>query len=219
MEPEFWIKRWETGDIGFHRDEVNPALESYWRHIVGDDTGRVFVPLCGKSLDMRWLAERGHRVVGVELSEQAVDAFFAGEGLNSKVSQHGAFRIKSDGPFEIWCGDLFELPEAALEGVGSFYDRASVVALPLEMRGRYAGRLAELLPPGARGLLVTLTYDQSEMSGPPFSVSDAEVTRLFGGSFAIDELSRRDALSGNPNLVKRGLTKLTETCYMLRRFP
>lgn len=219
MEPEFWIKRWQTGDIGFHREEVNPALEKFWPQIAADSAERVFVPLCGKSLDMRWLAARGHRVLGVELSEEAIDAFFAGEGLSPNVRRDGAFLIKSAGPFELWCGDLFELPEAALAGVGSFYDRASLIALPPEMRGRYTGRLAEFLPSGTAGLLVSLTYDQSEMIGPPFSVSDEEVTRLFGGGFAIDELSCREALSGNPNLIKRGLTRLTETCYMLRRFP
>lgn len=217
MEREFWIKRWETGDIGFHRDEVNPALEKFWALVAADSMEAVFVPLCGKSLDMRWLAERGHRVIGVELSEHAVDEFFAGEGLQPDVRQHEGFVIKTAGPYELWCGDLFELPKAALETAGSFYDRASLIALPPAMRARYAKRLAELLPAGTRGLLVTISYDQSEMNGPPFSVSGEEVTELFCGSFGIDELSRKDALSGNPNLVKRGLTTLTENCYLLRR--
>lgn len=217
MEPEFWIKRWQTGDTGFHRDEVNPALENFWPQVAPSLSEGVFVPLCGKSLDMRWLAARGHHVVGVELSEQAVDEFFAGEELNPSVRQEGAFVVKSAGLYEIWCGDLFALPKAALAGVSNFYDRASLIALPPEMRGMYAGRLAELLAPGTRGLLVSLSYDQSEMTGPPFSVSDEEIAALFGTSFTLDELSRRDALSGNANLAKRGLTSLAEACYMLRR--
>lgn len=217
MEPEFWIKRWETGDIGFHRDDVQSGLEQFWPQIASNSKSRVFVPLCGKSLDMRWLAAYGHRVLGVELSAQAVEAFFENEGLSPEVRREESFSVYSKGPYEIWCGDLFELPQSIFADVSCFYDRASLVALPPEMRDKYAQRLADMLKPDVSGLLVSLAYNPAEMSGPPFSVPKAEVEALFGDRFAIDLLSERDALSGNPNLTKRGLTGLVETCYRLRR--
>lgn len=219
MEPEFWIKRWQTGDIGFHRDEVHPALQEFWPHVAATHEEEVFVPLCGKSLDMKWLAARGHNVVGVELSELAVDAFFANEGLSPHVRSEGAFTVKSAGRYELWCGDLFELPKDAVPGIATFYDRASLIALPPHMRSRYAQRLEEMMTAGARGLLISLEYDQSEMDGPPFSVTGEEIALLFKDGFSIEVLSRREALAANPNLAKRGLTGLFETCYLLRRCP
>ncbi|CFX06324.1 Thiopurine S-methyltransferase [Candidatus Filomicrobium marinum] len=216
MEPEFWIKRWETGDIGFHRDEVQAGLSEFWPQIAQNTETRVFVPLCGKSLDMRWLAARGHSVLGVELSAQAVEAFFENERLEPELRREESFSVYSAGPFEIWCGDLFQLPEGVLANVSYFYDRASLVALPPDMRAKYARRLGEVLKPEVSGLLVSLSYNPAEMSGPPFSVSKVEVEKLFGDRFAIDLLSERDALAGNANLIKRGLTGLVETCYRLR---
>lgn len=216
MEPEFWIKRWETGDIGFHRDEVQAGLSEFWPQIAQNTETRVFVPLCGKSLDMRWLAARGHSVLGVELSAQAVEAFFENERLEPELRREERFSVYSAGPFEIWCGDLCQLPEGVLANVSYFYDRASLVALPPDMRAKYARRLGEVLKPEVSGLLVSLSYNPAEMSGPPFSVSKVEVEKLFGDRFAIDLLSERDALAGNANLLKRGLTGLVETCYRLR---
>jgi len=219
MEPEFWLKRWQTDDIGFHRDEVHPALEQLWPRIASEAGGRVFVPLCGKSRDMQWLAMHGHPVIGVELSEKAIDAFFEAEDLAPRERREGAFTVKSAGSYELWCGDLFELPHNAVADVAHFYDRASLVALPPEMRVKYAQHLADMLPSASCGLLVSLAYDASEMNGPPFSVPDTEVAALFGIDFEIETLTSRDALAANPNLVKRGLTSLVETCYRLRRRP
>lgn len=219
MEPEFWLKRWQTDDIGFHRDEVHPALEQLWPQVAPEADGRVFVPLCGKSRDMRWLAGRGHQIIGVELSEKAIDGFFEAEGLVPDVRHEGVFTVKTAGPYELWCGDLFELPSDTVADVAHVYDRASLIALPSEMRVKYAQYLADILPPASCGLLISLAYDASEMNGPPFSVPDNEVAALLGDDFAIETLASRDALEGNLNLVKRGLTSLVETCYRLRRTP
>lgn len=219
MEPEFWLKRWQTDDIGFHRDEVHPALAQLWPQIAPEGDRRVFVPLCGKSRDMRWLAERGHQITGVELSEKAIDAFFEDEGVKPRERREGVFKVKSAGAYELWCGDLFEMPPDAMADVACFYDRASLVALPPEMRVKYAQHLADMLPPESCGLLISLAYDETEMTGPPFSVPQTEVAALFGNRFTIEALTSRDALAGNLNLVKRGLTSLVETCYRLRRTP
>jgi thiopurine S-methyltransferase len=67
--------------------------------------------------------------------------------------------------------------------------------------------------------LITLDYDQSEMSGPPFCVQHQEVERLFSSRYQIDELASLDALLDSPHFRQRGLTALTERIYRLKPRP
>src|SRR5215470_8148071 len=128
MEPKFWTDRWRSGEIGFHKREVNDLLMKHWPALDVAAGADVFVPMCGKSLDMAWLAERGHRVIGAELSELAIDSFFEERGLVPEAETRGAFMVKRAGPYEIWQGDIFELPASAVQSVGAIYDRAALVA-------------------------------------------------------------------------------------------
>lgn len=184
-----WLQRWKEGRIGFHRDSVHPALEQYWPVLGVVDAGKVLVPLCGKSLDMRWLADRGHPVLGIELAREAVEQFVAeGHGAISRYRQ-GVFEVYRQGNVEVWCGDFFHFHiEQALE-VQAFYDRAALIALPPARRQRYAFHLAQLLPPGARGLLVSLVHGGGPDSGPPYSVETDEVERLFAANFELERLT------------------------------
>jgi thiopurine S-methyltransferase len=217
MDPSFWHDRWENQDIGFHQADIHALLPKYWPRLELGSDAPVFVPLCGKSLDMVWLAQQGHRVIGAELSQRAIDDFFAERRLAPTTRASGSFTIKSAGPYELWCGDFFDLPRAAVAGVAGVYDRAALIALPPSLRERYAGTLTALLPPQARILLITLEYEQTQMSGPPFSVSGDEVRALFAGNYQLDELECRDVLDGHPHFKQRGLTGLGECAYLLRR--
>lgn len=219
MDEAFWHRRWQRGEIRFHQREVNKLLMKHWPSVAPDPAAAVFVPLAGKSHDMTWLAERGHRVIGVELSNIAVEEFFAEQGLRPERRQEGAFEVSSArigaGWVELWCGDFFAMPREALAGVTAAYDRASLIALPPEMRGRYAAKMVELLAAHARTLLLTFCYDQSQMAGPPFSVADDEVARLYGGSLAVEHRETRDILSANPDFIAEGLTALTIGVFVL----
>ena len=128
---------------------VNDLLQLYWPRLGLEAGSEVFVPLCGRSLDMVWLADQGHRVIGAELSQIAIDEFFAERGFTPATSTNASFNVKSAGPFEIWCGDFFDLPPSATAGVAGVYDRASLIAFPAAMQGRYAAKLKELAPPEA----------------------------------------------------------------------
>lgn len=215
MERAFWIERWDNQDIGFHQADFEPALDKFWRRLELHPGARVFVPLCGKSLDMVWLAQHGHTVVGAELSERAVDDFFAERDIVPEVRRVGDFTIKSSGPYEIWVGDFFELPRSAVADVAAVYDRAALVALPADMQARYAEKLQALLP-RAPILLITIAYDQREMAGPPFSTPKRTVEELFAERYAISELTAKDVLAGHPHFKQRGLTALTGTVSLLR---
>ncbi|KTC63401.1 thiopurine S-methyltransferase, partial [Pseudomonas fluorescens ABAC62] len=139
---------------------------------------KVLVPLCGKSLDLMWLASQGYRVLGVELSEQAVEAFFSEQNLTPRITREGAFSVYRADAIEVWCGDFFSLEPRDLTDCTALYDRAAMIALPPLMRARYAEHLNALLRPGCQGLLITLDYDQTQKAGPPFAVTDEEVKVL-----------------------------------------
>jgi len=215
MNPDFWQERWRQGEIGWHATEINVQLQEHWPRLGAKPGERVLVPLCGKSLDLLWLAGEGHRVLGVEISSLAVKAFFIESGLVPKIIEDPPFlRYRAD-ELEILCGDFFDLTAAHLGGVTAVFDRASLIALPPAMRVRYAEHLHGLLGRVLRVLLITLDYDQSEMSGPPFSVKEEEVRNLFGRRFDIEPVARMDILANNERFRQRGLSRLVERVYVL----
>ncbi len=215
MDHEFWLERWKTQDIGFHQPQFDPALDKFWSRLAVPAGARVFVPLCGKSLDMQWLAKHGHAVVGAELSEQAVDEFFAERELIPNVRHEANFTVKSSGPYEIWIGDFFALPDEAVADVAGVYDRAALVALPASMQEQYADKLKALLPE-APILLITVDYDQRQMNGPPFATSPRMVDDLFSDRYERIDLVSKDVLADHPHFQQRGLTALTGAVFLLR---
>ncbi|UPQ81482.1 thiopurine S-methyltransferase [Pseudomonas knackmussii] len=221
MDEGFWERRWSRNEIGFHLNEVNPYLRRHWPAIGLSNGTRVLVPLCGKTLDMAWLAEQGFAVLGVELSERAVEDFFAEQGLTPEVAVQGEHALYRAGALEICRGDFFTLTQSDVSDCRALYDRAALIALPAEMRQRYAEHLTKILPKSCQALLITLDYEQSQMSGPPFAVSEGEVRQLFGAHWDIERLERVDALDdeGNWKFLQRGLTRLEESCYRLVRNP
>lgn len=229
MTPDFWHQRWRRGEIGWHSDAINRHLAQYWPKLGLGPGGRVLVPLCGKSMDMLWLAGRGHGVVGVELSRVAAEQFFQENDLDAQctdLSPRPFHRCAVD-EVELLCGDFFDVsPELLLERdagpIDAVYDRAALIALPPAMRPRYAAHLTDLLRavgrPGAatQSLLISLEYDEEQMSGPPFAVSDEEVRGLFEADFSIERIGSFNALSENPKFAQRGLNALSEHIYLLR---
>jgi len=188
VDPDFWHQRWEQSRIGFHLGQVNPWLVEYWPSLKLHAGSRVFVPLCGKSLDMLWLAEQGHEVVGVEISPVAVRDFFAENRL--------------------------ELQPAQLGEVAAVYDRAALVALPASMRSDYVAHLDALAPTAPR-LLITLDYDQAKAEGPPFAVSDDEVRELYANHASLTRLAAADILDDNPKYREKGLDRLVESVWRI----
>ncbi|MCE9685840.1 thiopurine S-methyltransferase [Shewanella sp. AS16] len=217
MEADFWHEKWQQQQIGFHQQEVNALLQQHWHRLGLEPESQVFVPLCGKSLDMCFLAELGHRILGCELSLTAVEQFFADNRLEVCQSQEGEHRRFDTEQLSIYQGDIFSLPLEVTEGVTGFYDRAALIAWPESMRLAYVKQLAKLLPGGSKGLLVTLDYPQASLSGPPFAVSPDWVTTHMAADFEIRPLVSQDVLADNPRFVKKQVPWLTEAAYLLER--
>ncbi|MHC5129396.1 thiopurine S-methyltransferase [Pseudomonas inefficax] len=216
MEPAFWQQRWADNQIGFHQAQVNPYLQKYWPTLGLVPGSRVLVPLCGKSLDLAWLAGQGHRVLGVELSRRAVEAFFREHGLQAEVGQRGAFEVWRSGDVELWCGDIFALQAEDIGDCAGLYDRAAVIALPSQMRGAYMQLLSGLLPTSCQGVVVTLDYDQALLGGPPFSVADQELRQGFAG-WQVDELEVVEVIEESPKFLQAGVSSLLERVYRVSR--
>lgn len=215
MEPGFWHERWQQGRIGFHQDRPLPLLCKHWPALDLPANARVFVPLCGKSLDMAWLADRGHRVLGVELSELAVQQFFDERGLAPEVRDTRYGRRYTAGPYELIAGDAFGLDANVLADCSAVYDRAALIALPPDLRQRYARTAWRRLPAGCTGLLVTLEYLQEQKDGPPFSVQEPEVRSLLEPEWSVSVLERRNILADEDRFREAGVTALHTTVYQV----
>jgi thiopurine S-methyltransferase len=216
MQAEFWIERWQAGQIGFHLAHTNPWLERCWQQLEVAADARVFVPLCGKSLDLLWLRAQGHEVVGVEVSRQAVQDFFAENDLQAQVDRVEGFeRWQCDG-ITLLVGDYFALRAEMLGEVAAVYDRASLIALPQELRRRYVQKKQELFATPLPTLLITLEYEQRQMQGPPFSVDYSEVQALYAGRYSISQVISEERLDAEPHFRSKGLTSLLESVYLLQ---
>jgi thiopurine S-methyltransferase len=211
-----WASRWSEGRIGFHQGAVNDFLAKYAERAWGSaPLGRVLVPLCGKSLDMVYLAEHGAEVVGVEYIEQAVTEFFAERELVPEIEREPAIRY-SAGEYTLFASDFFEVGAEQTGAIDAVFDRAALVALDADTRVRYAAHLRTLLAAGTPILLITLDYDPAEMDGPPFAVTEEEVGRLFSDGFTVEHLQTREFVP-EQFLRDRGLTTMREGAFVITR--
>ncbi|MBX3017789.1 MAG: thiopurine S-methyltransferase [Bdellovibrionaceae bacterium] len=208
MDPKFWHQRWQDRQIGFHRADVNPLLADHVERLSLKPGQRIFVPLCGKSVDLGWLRGRRYSVVGAELHEPAVQELFQELGVTPEVATVGNLKRYRAPGLEVFAGDLFDLAPNALGPVEAVYDRAALVALPEPIRRRYASHLLTLTD-GAPQLLITYTYDQTRADGPPFSVTPEFVTDVYAAKFTLHNIHREDVDGGLKGLPA------TETVWLL----
>jgi thiopurine S-methyltransferase len=206
---EPWLERWEQGRIGWHEAEGNAKLKKYWPEEMAADS-RVLVPLCGKSSDLLWLAQRGFEVIGVELSKIAVESFFGDHGLEFSVSDDDTldrYRAK-DRPITIYCGDFFDFES---EPFDALFDRAALVAMAAKERPAYVAHTKSLLKPDAYRLIITLEYDQSAADGPPYSVMSDEVLSYWSDLRLVGQ--NNDIENSPPKFREAGLTRVMESAW------
>ena len=215
MEHDFWHERWQSNQLGFHQEATNARLMAFWPRLNLSAGSTVLVPLCGKSLDMLWLEAQGHKIVGIELSQIAVDAFFAENNLEVSSETVGEFNVSRAGQIEIWCGDFFKFDPALIGAANAVYDRGSLVALPVEMRPRYCAKLKADLSPTAKQFLALVEYDQSEMGGPPFSVPHQYLVDQYSDRFTIEPVFNEEVTELPDRFRERGLTWMRDSGYIL----
>jgi thiopurine S-methyltransferase len=210
METSFWLQKWEKNETAFHQSEANALLVKYFTELALEKGSRVFVPFCGKTLDIGWLLSKGYRVAGAELSKIAIDQLFTELGVEPEISGAGEVDRYSAEGIDIFVGDIFDLSGEMLGAVDAIYDRAALVALPEKMRNRYTAHLTEITEKAPQ-LLITFEYDQSLMEGPPFSISNEEVKEQYRDSYEITLVASVDVPGG-----LKGKCAAKENAWLLR---
>ncbi len=213
MEASFWHNRWQTNQTGWHEPTVNPLLIAHFPSLNLPSGRRVFVPLCGKSLDLGWLLSRGYTVAGAELSELAVTQLFAELGIEPSLSAIGKHKLFRGEKMQIFVGDLFDLSREILGPVDAVYDRAALVALPEAMRMQYTAHLKSLTALAPQ-LVIGYEYDQAMAPGPPFSVTPDELHRHYSDYYTLAPLARIDVPGG-----LKGKCPATEHIWRLDKLP
>ena len=220
MDANFWQQRWQEGRIGFHKSDVNPQLIKYFSALALPVGSKVLVPLCGKSVDMVWLARAGYNVVGIELVESAVQAFFTEQNITPNITEFTSATDKSilkryqgqlaEQTISLWAADIFALSATDIGKINAVYDRAALIALPAEMRADYSAQIVELSN-NAPQLLITLNYDQSKKDGPPFSISQQQLQQYYVADYKLIELASQ---SSTLNAVSE--LAVTEQVWLLK---
>ena len=195
MDASFWHQRWEKNEIAFHQTKANPLLVEYFHQLSLAKGNRIFVPLCGKTLDISWLLSNGYCVAGAELSQIAIEQLFMELGVQPAISGVGEVDQWSAKDIDIFVGDIFAVSRKILGPVDAVYDRAALVAFPEEMRNRYTAHLTEITDKVPQ-LLITYDYDQNAMEGPPFSVSNEEVKRHYRVNYDVTLIASADVPGG-----------------------
>ncbi len=210
MDANYWHQIWETNRLPFHEGKANSLLVTYFKALSLAKGSRVFVPLCGKTLDIAWLLSNGYRIAGAELSELAIKQLFVELGVQPQIRDIGQVKHYSATDIDIFVGDIFNLTREMLGSIDAIFDRAALVALPETMRIRYSKHITDITG-NAPQLLITFEYDQTLMEGPPFSVISKEVNRHYEDNYKISLLISLDI----PNGLK-GTTPAKETAWLLK---
>ncbi len=216
LDKTYWQQRWEDGSTGWHQQQVTPLLQTYWDKLDLPGETRVLVPFCGKSLDLLWLAGQGHEVLGIEVSELAVQHFFAEHDLQPEIESfpHGTHYVA--GQIHIICGDLFAVDADILANCQAVFDRGAMIALPADQRPAYRQAVYGALPKGCRGLLLTVDYPQAEMTGPPFAVPQSELVNDLP-DWQLHQLESTSIIERNPDFRERGASEFFSEAWQLQR--
>lgn len=215
---QFWLDLWHEGRTSFHKEEVNPDLLAYWSSMNLPLKSTVLVPLCGKSLDVFWLYQQGFNVIGIELSEQAVQQFADEHQIQFQQETIGAMKRFFTDRIQLWVADIFVLESPLISSVDAIYDRAALIALPPQLRSIYVARCLNWLKPEGRILLKTMYYDQEMMEGPPYSVSDEEIYGLYNGCSEIHCVKKiTEAVETKNHLYERGLSAATNSVWCMKK--
>jgi thiopurine S-methyltransferase len=211
-----WRDRWQKRQIGFHEGKPNAFLTTHLDALKNESSApsagpRVLVPLCGKAVDLVYLAERGYQVMGVELVTSAIEELFSERGVTPtkhSLGPHAAFTYEN---LTLVSGDIFTMAPEHLGLFDALYDRAALIAILPSSRARYVATCSALLKPGAPSLIIGLAYPQHVVDGPPFSVDDAVIASLFAGR-SIQTLESKET-PAPPRHMAAGLSTVVETAY------
>ena len=216
MDKDFWHRRWAKQEIGFHSAEVHYFLQRFLYRLNLPVGAKILVPLCGKSLDLLWLCERGFELIGVELSRQAIEEFCRENHLQATITKVDGFDCYTFEKLTIYCGDFFSLTEIHTGKIDAVYDRGALVAFPPAMRQNYVNQLRQLVASGSQMLTISYDFNQQQRPGPPFSVPQADLAALFSDWCRLEKIHTESTLEKHQMLKGAGVESLLEEVYQIQ---
>ncbi|MGH1405247.1 MAG: thiopurine S-methyltransferase [Rhodomicrobiaceae bacterium] len=210
MDENFWHERWKNNEIPFHESVANKHLVNNFDKLQINEKSRIFIPLCGKTLDIGWLLSRGYRVVGAELSEFAITELFKQLEVTPVIKDTGSLKCYSAANLDIFVGNIFELKIEEIGLVDAIYDRGAYVALPEEIRSQYSQHMKNITK-NAPQLLIAYEYNQDLMKGPPFSIPPTELEINYNDTYKITNLNSQDVEGG-----LKGICAAKENVWLLK---
>ncbi|KAK3735884.1 hypothetical protein RRG08_041071 [Elysia crispata] len=190
----YWTKRWENNQIAFHKTEVHRMLIKHQKMLSSNGKPKnVFVPLCGKTLDLKWLADQGIKTVGLDIALIALQQVFTESGLEWKetnvplLGADGKLLSSKDGELKLYCGDMMKFSEDIAGTFDAVWDRGCIVALERENLKRYVQIIKNILKPGGRILVELLQFDVAIMDDitsptkppPPYPTYEEDLKSLY----------------------------------------
>ncbi|KAM8966240.1 thiopurine S-methyltransferase-like [Pelodytes ibericus] len=198
-----WMARWEKRIIGFHEANVHVLLAEFVDDMVNNRKQiRILFPLCGKAVDMKWLADMGHTIVGIDVSEIAIKEFFAENNIpyveEDVPGISGAKVFKStSGNISLYCCSIFNINDSIVGKFDGIWDRGAMVAINPCDRQRYVSLIISLMAKDCHYLLVTVEFEPKLHAGSPFYVPDEDLETMLGSLCSYKCLKTIDALSDN----------------------
>lgn len=219
MSVDDWGDRWNKSQTQFHMNRVHPMLEKHYNDLTGGKaSSRIFLPLCGKSLDLKWLADKGHDVVGCEGVDLGCREFFEEQNIPYKAEPikgvEGVVYKATDGKkITLYRCDYFELTSKITGTFDCIWDRGSFVAIPTQRRQEYVNVTAPLLKKNGKYLLDCFLVDNNAFGGPPFNCKEDEVKKYFGSACTTRKIDTKDAFTKWQE--SWGIKSFVEEVYML----
>lgn len=192
-----WKEKWEEGKSVWHKSNPNPLLVEFFNRFDADSlkNKRILVPMCGKSVDMKWLYDQGMSVVGVDVVELAVKQFFCDNNMEYEVKDSsipGATLFHHDERMSILLCDIFNINTEVIGGPCSYiWDRGALGAIQYTEVEKYTKIVESVLADDAQGLIECFTFDRGLIPGPPYAVTKEEVFEYYSCNFFVEQLCKR----------------------------
>lgn len=202
MTVGMWKECWNTPNVEFHNPQLNELFVKYHQRMLTRPGMRIFVPLCGKAVEMKWLVDHGHKVVGLEAAPVPCKAFFEENGIPYNVKEmkgiHGEKYESLDHNIVIYSCDFFLFTADICGEFDGIWDSGGLNSMDVEDREAYIRRIRTLMGKGCVNLTEFVNFDKS-MVDITWSMTKEELQKVFGEGFIVEDLNEMAA----PQRLKR----------------
>lgn len=212
---QYWLDRWQNNDVDFCQESPNEFLVKHFSRLNINSSSVCLVPMCGCSIDMLYFLSKGVKVVGIELSEKAVLSFFSQNNIKYEIIEESDYKCYKGNDIEIYVTDIFNLPKIAknLPDFDIWYDRGAYIALPEDIRARYAKMMLQVCSDNTQILLLVMEHDKKSQT-PPYSVTQAELIKNFSPNIEFELIDSKQRENIPDYRKDEGMTEQYYTAYL-----